>query len=53
MDSKKFTKKQKRALAYAIIFLINNWDDDCEEELEMTEEEFRKVAVSTDLVTVE
>lgn len=47
---KKLTKKQKRLLGYALIYIINNFDDDISEDLEMTQEELIETAISTGFV---
>lgn len=44
------TSKQQRLLGYALVFLITNYDDDNEEDLEMTQEQMIEEAVKTSLV---
>ena len=46
----KLTRKQKELLAYAVVFLINSFDDQIEEDLGLTEQELRDEAVKTGIV---
>ncbi len=44
------TVVQQRLMAYALVHLLANYDEQMEEDLEMTEDEARKEAVATGII---